>query len=183
MLVDSATNLWFPMSAELSELLSSPVTHSYLAGLPIPHNSCSHHTLPSFPTFTLTPLNLNTWFLLLQLRTLRLSGMNSLHFLPLHLQIYLYLHIETSFCVSKNPYSSVHWLFWFHSSPLPTSCFINVLSLFCSVSNFLWIYKPTWISHFVKKICSHLFYHQIDVSFSFLKRSWQCTLHSMVLIT
>ena len=60
-LIDSATNLWFPMSAELSELLSSPITHSYLAGLPIPHSSCSHHTLLRSPTPTLTHLNPKTW--------------------------------------------------------------------------------------------------------------------------
>lgn len=98
-LIDFATNLWFPMSAELSELLSSPITHSYLAGLPIPHSSCSHHTLLRSPSPTPTHLNPKTWSHLLLLRTLRLSGVTPLYFPPLSPNLSVSLLIRTLFCI------------------------------------------------------------------------------------
>lgn len=54
MLIDSATILWFPMSAN-PELLGRRVSHSYLAGLALPHSSCSQHTILGCPPTSSPP--------------------------------------------------------------------------------------------------------------------------------
>lgn len=175
------------MSAELSELLSSPITHSYLAGLPIPHSSCSHHTLLRSPTLTLTPLNLNTWFHLLLLKTLGLSSMNPLHFPPLCLQIYWYLYSLGLHFASKkkNPYSLVHLTFWFHCSCLCQDLVSSMCFLFSvqPLTFFQHTNLPEF-SYFVKKR-SFFPSSTVKLLFSFpsYKDSWQRTLHSMALLT
>lgn len=181
-LIDSATNLWFPMSAEPSALLSSPITHCYLAGLPI--HTAAVPTTPSPDLYLIViPLNLNTGFHLLLLRTLRLSGVNSFAFPPLCLQIYLCLYSSVSHFVSRNnPYSFVHLTLQFSSfltllrfvSPV---CFLFATSKFCSA------HQPTYNSVFVFK--SFIIPSTVKLLFIFLsnENSWQSTLHSVALLT
>lgn len=100
-LIDSAANVWFPMSSELSVLLSSLITHPHLGW-------SSHSTQQLFPTHPppipqIHPHPPHTQYMISPPTAGNIEAIKyeTLQWPPLHLQIYLYIYTGATFCTSK----------------------------------------------------------------------------------